>query len=83
MCPWEPASVALELALAPAAFTLAQETRAYGATPAAGQTVDYSQQKPVRMIRDPYPAYSSVAVDPINNEVVLTDENLFQIFFLC
>ena len=79
MCPWEPASVALELALAPAAFTLAQETRAYGATPAAGQTVDYSQQKPVRMIRDPYAAFSAVAVDPVNNEVVLTDENLFQI----
>ena len=40
---------------------------------------DRSKLKPVRWIRDPYAAYSSVAVDPINNEVVLTDENLFQI----
>src|SRR5581483_3403080 len=35
--------------------------------------------KPVRMIKDPYAAYSSVAVDPLNDEVVMTDENLFQI----
>jgi DNA-binding beta-propeller fold protein YncE len=32
------------------------------------------------MIRDPYAAYSAVAVDPANNEVVLTDENLFKIW---
>ena len=42
-------------------------------------TQDRSQLKPIRWIRDPYAAFSSVAVDPINNEVVLTDENLFQI----
>jgi len=42
-------------------------------------TEDRSRLKPVRWIRDPYAAYSSVAVDPINNEVVMTDENLFQI----
>jgi DNA-binding beta-propeller fold protein YncE len=42
-------------------------------------TRDRSKLKPVRWIRDPYAAYSSVAVDPVNNEVVLTDENLFQI----
>src|SRR5262245_28974100 len=42
-------------------------------------TQDRSKLKPVRWIRDPYAAYSSVAVDPINNEVVVTDENLFQI----
>jgi len=40
---------------------------------------DRSKMKPVRWIHDPYAAFSSVAVDPINNEVVLTDENLFQI----
>ncbi len=40
---------------------------------------DRSQLKPLRSIRDPYAGFSSVAVDPINNEVVLTDENLFQI----
>jgi DNA-binding beta-propeller fold protein YncE len=46
---------------------------------ASSRTVDFSQRKPVRTIRDPYSAYSAVAVDPVNNEVVLTDENLFQI----
>ena len=34
---------------------------------------------PVRVIRDPYPTYSAVAVDPKNNEIVLQDENLFQL----
>jgi DNA-binding beta-propeller fold protein YncE len=34
---------------------------------------------PQRLIRDTYSAYSAVGVDPVNNEVVLTDENLFQI----
>jgi DNA-binding beta-propeller fold protein YncE len=40
---------------------------------------DGSGKKPVRMIRDRYASYSSVAVDPSNNEVVLTDENLFNV----
>ena len=34
---------------------------------------------PVRVIQDRFPSFSSVAVDPIRNEVVLTDENLFQV----
>jgi DNA-binding beta-propeller fold protein YncE len=34
---------------------------------------------PARVIRDPYPTYSAVAVDPKNNEIVLQDENLFQL----
>src|ERR1043166_6023601 len=38
-----------------------------------------SAKKPVRMIRDRYASFSSVAVDPSNNEVVLTDENLFNV----
>ncbi len=44
------------------------------------ETQDASQRKPERMIRDPYAAYSAVAVDPAHNEVVLTDENLFNIW---
>jgi DNA-binding beta-propeller fold protein YncE len=49
--------------------------------PAQGRsnTQDRSKMKPTRWIHDPYAAYSSIAVDPINNEVVMTDENLFQI----
>jgi hypothetical protein len=47
------------------------------AQPDAG---DMSQRKPLRMIRDPYAAYSAVAVDNAHNEVVLTDENLFNLW---
>ena len=57
----------------------AAKTARGAATQNRATTQDRSQLKPVRWIRDPYAAYSSVAVDPINNEVVLTDENLFQI----
>jgi DNA-binding beta-propeller fold protein YncE len=46
----------------------------------AAETRDASQRKPERMIRDPYAAYSAVAIDATNNEVVLTDENLFNIW---
>jgi|SRR5947209_1754688 len=41
--------------------------------------VDLSQRSPERMIRDPYAAYSAVAVDVSHNEVVLTDENRFNV----
>src|SRR5579871_2722932 len=47
---------------------------------AASAENDLSQRKPIRQIRDPYAAYSAVAVDNAHNEVVLTDENLFNIW---
>jgi len=62
-----------------AALQQRQEAREASLAARRAATEDRSQLKPVRWIRDPYAAYSSVAVDPINNEVVLTDENLFQI----
>ena len=34
---------------------------------------------PVRNIRDGYPAFAAIAVDMVRDEVVLTDENLFQV----
>jgi DNA-binding beta-propeller fold protein YncE len=34
---------------------------------------------PLRTVRDPYPAFAAVAVDVARNEVIATDENLFQI----
>ena len=40
---------------------------------------DFPQRKPVRVIHDPYSDFSSVAVDPAHNEVVVTDENLFNL----
>jgi DNA-binding beta-propeller fold protein YncE len=42
--------------------------------------LDASQRQPDRMIRDPYAAYSAVAVDTNHDEVVMTDENLFNIW---
>ncbi|HJT89136.1 MAG TPA: hypothetical protein VJ732_14815 [Bryobacteraceae bacterium] len=47
---------------------------------AEAASTDLSQRKPERMIRDPYAAYSAVAVDNAHNEVVLTDENLFNLW---
>jgi DNA-binding beta-propeller fold protein YncE len=41
--------------------------------------IDLSQRQPERMIRDPYAAYSAVAVDASHDEVVMTDENRFNI----
>ena len=63
-----------------AAMQQRQDARAASlAARRASATEDRSQMEPVRWIRDPYAAFSSVAVDPVNDEVILTDENLFQI----
>jgi DNA-binding beta-propeller fold protein YncE len=35
---------------------------------------------PARKVQDQYPAFAAVSVDPARNEVILTDENLFQVF---
>jgi len=62
-----------------AALEQSAEARAASLEARNAPTQDRSKLKPVRWIHDPYAAFSSVAVDPINNEVVMTDENLFQI----
>ena len=78
MCAWEPASASNNL-------IAAMETQASASGQAArssdggSKTVDLSKRQPVRKIHDAFSAYSAVAVDPINNEVVLADENLFNI----
>jgi DNA-binding beta-propeller fold protein YncE len=64
------------------AASLAARAERFAAPAPAGagpDSKDLSKLKPLRWIRDPYAAYSSIAVDPVNNEVVMTDENLFQI----
>ena len=76
MCPWEPAGATMSLYAALQLERQSARASEGGGTPT---TVDFSQRKPVRTIHDPYAAYSAVAVDAVNNEVVLTDENLFQI----
>ena len=62
----------------PSSAAWAREQQSAGLT-TNGRTQDFSQRKPVRMIRDPYPSYSGIAVDHKNNEVIITDQNLFQI----
>jgi DNA-binding beta-propeller fold protein YncE len=77
-CEWEPAGVEMSA-------TLARQQRAAMTAVAAdddphpGNTVDFSQRKPIRMIKDNYAGFSAVAVDHKNDEVILSDENLFQI----
>jgi DNA-binding beta-propeller fold protein YncE len=75
-CEWVPASAGTVLAAAP------QEGAPSGVSGRSSEEAapaDASAKKPVRMIRDRYASYSSVAVDPTNNEVALTDENLFNV----
>ena len=50
----------------------------FGKTVHAADTIEVTRP-PVRMIQDTYPIYSSVAVDPVRDEVVLQDTNLFGI----
>src|SRR6185436_1795137 len=39
----------------------------------------YLDRAALRVIKDPYPAWSAIAVNPENNMVVLTDENMHRI----
>ena len=50
-----------------------------GGAAAAPATPSYSM--PVRVVRDRYPSFSSIAVDLARDQIVVTDENLFQVLF--
>jgi len=50
----------------------------FESTAYAADTLDVTRP-PVRTIKDTYPIYSSVAVDPVRDEVILQDTNLFGI----
>jgi len=69
MCQWMPAS-------ASGSFLTAFQEVVRTERAAGSNDMD---REPVRTIRDTYPTYSAVAVDLKNNEMVLQDENLFQI----
>ena len=60
-----------------AAFAQASAPR--GAPAQASSVPSFS--KPDRVIRDRYPSFSSIAVDLARDQVVVTDENLFQVMF--
>ena len=73
MCEWVPASSRSRLA------AMLQEERPAASSAAAIRSSVVLERRPLRSIRDPFPTYSAVAVDVTNNEIVLQDENLFQI----
>ena len=78
ICPWD-RGAGRETPLVLAA-RLEQETGVAGTTSAADLARPVTLERPPRrVIRDQFPTYSAVAVDPGNNEIVLQDENLFQI----
>jgi DNA-binding beta-propeller fold protein YncE len=70
-CEWMAASASGN---ALSSYHLPQRTEAQGFA-----ADEVSKRDPIRVIRDPYAGYSAVAVDPARGEVVLTDENLFNI----
>ena len=70
-CEWEVAT--------PQAMSYAPAAAAAAQLPDAGSRMAVTARPPMRFIQDPYPSYSSIAVDPVRNEVVMTDENRFQI----
>ena len=77
MCQWVPASTDTRLVA-----VLRQQPRTASAVAQSSdpdRRAEVARRRPLRVIRDPYSAYSAVAVDPARNEVVMTDENLFQI----
>src|SRR5438093_12111019 len=59
-------------------FATFQDTSVHAASPETGDTAEVTRP-PIRTIKDTYPIYSSVAVDPVRDEIVLQDTNLFGI----
>ena len=78
MCQWVP--VSSQTLLVSALRQRASESAGGGGS-ANEQRPDSElmDRAPVRVIKDSYPTYSGVAVDLAHNEIVLQDENLFQI----
>jgi hypothetical protein len=62
-------------------FAAAQEALRPGAgTPYQAATrAGTINRKPVRYLKDPYAAFSAIAVNPDNDMVMVTDENLFRV----
>ena len=75
MCEWMPAAATSEMMAA-----LMQAPARSAATSAElGPRNLIRDRPPLRVIKDPYPTYSAVAMDFNHDEIVLLDENLFQI----
>ena len=81
MCEWVPASASA--AFAPV-FQEQQNQdvparQGQAPTPTPAEVAAVNARQPIRMIKDNFPSYSSVAVDLKNNELVMTDESTFSI----
>ena len=67
----------------PAAVQWAEQAATRQGRRAAALPLDASTKTfvgpPARKVQDQYPAFAAVAVDPVRDEVILTDENLFQV----
>lgn len=69
-----------QLIPASASETLFTSFQAQAPAAAAGRPRNVALDRPpLRVIKDQYPTYSAVALDLEHNEIVLQDENLFQI----
>ena len=79
MCEWVPASTQTLLVAALQQERLSARAAEVSAADNETRTAVDADRAPVRVIRDSYPTYSAVAVDPIRKEIVLQDENLFNI----
>ena len=71
--------------VAMSALAEAQEAGSQGGAPNSGTRYEARtrmgtiNRPPARYLKDPYPAFSSIAVNAENDMVVVTDENLFRI----
>src|SRR6185503_19151886 len=72
-CEWE---VAMPT---PQAMSYAPSRAAGAQLPDGNARMAAAARQPLRFIQDPYPAFSAIAVDPVRNEIVVTDENRFRI----
>ncbi len=80
--PVNPITVALAMqqaAVRPVALAQSQAASAPSAKgPTEAQKAAVAARKPIRRIHDQYPQFSAVAVDTEHDEVIVADENLFQ-----
>jgi DNA-binding beta-propeller fold protein YncE len=65
----------------PEADDVSYQARGQGAGAGAASQAAHSYGPPDRTIRDRYPSLSSIAIDLARDQVVVTDENLFQVLF--
>ena len=71
-CTWE--------AAAPEAAAFQRAGGAAAAPSAMGGDPRVAARPPMHTIRDPYPGFAAIRVDPVHNEVVLMDEFKFDIY---